>query len=204
MYDKKPLISVEDLKLLIYKESGYRMQIRDNDPLLSVIYTNLAVLGKALETAATINQEATAAIRQLPEVADKEVDRARHHAVEQMAESIDGLARKAGEIALEIAGTAAETARLEAGWFASLSMSLFGALMIALGAYLGDNRAAWGSSVVMGVCLALGVIAGAFMGHRISVTVREKQVAHSRAKAYFKDAERLKWKESLENEMRRK
>ena len=204
MNDRKPLISVDDLKLLIYKESGYRMQIRDDDPLLSVIYTNLAVLGRALETAATINNAATAAIRMLPGLADKEVDRARRDAVSKMADSIDGLARKAGEIALEMAGTAAETARLEAGWFAALSMSLFGALMVAVGAYVGDNRATWGNPAAIGTGFALGIIAGAFMGHYISIDLREKQAARARAKAYFENPERLKWKERLESEMHRK
>ena len=203
MNDKKPLISVEDLKLLIYKESGYRMQIRDNDPLLSVIYTNLAVLGKALETAAAINREATAAISRLPGVADQEVDRAHRDAVEKMAESIDGLARKAGEIALEIAGTAAESTRLEAGWFAAIAMSLFGALMLAVGVFVGDSRAGWESPVAIGACSALSIIAGAFVGHRISVTVREKLAARAQAEAYWKDPERLKWMARVENAIRR-
>ncbi len=204
MSDTKALISVEDIKLLVYKESGYRMQIRDNDPLLSVIYTNLAVLGKALEAASTISEAANSAIRLIPGVADKEVERARHDAVTKMSESIDGLARKAGEIALEVAGTAAETTRLEAGWFAAISMSLFGALMVAVGAYVGDNRTSWGSSVAIGTVFALGMVAGMFVGHHVSIAVREKQAARARAKAYFENPERLKWKESLENEIRRK
>jgi len=89
----KPLISVDDLKLLIHKESGYQIQIRDNDPLLSVIYTNLAVLGKALEAVDSINSHATRVMNSLPGAADKEMARAGNAVIAQLADYVGRTAR---------------------------------------------------------------------------------------------------------------
>lgn len=45
---KIPLPSIDELVMLVYKESGYKMQISGEDPLLSVVYLNQAVLGATL------------------------------------------------------------------------------------------------------------------------------------------------------------
>ena len=47
-----PLISVDALKKLVYEKSGYQMQLASGeDPLLTTIYINQAVLGQAIEYA---------------------------------------------------------------------------------------------------------------------------------------------------------
>lgn len=47
-----PLISVDELKKLVYEKSGYKMQLASgDDPLLTTIYINQVVLGQAIEYA---------------------------------------------------------------------------------------------------------------------------------------------------------
>lgn len=199
MSDTKPMVSVEELKLLIYKESGYRMQIREDDPLLSVVYTNLAVIGKALETAATINDKATTAINQLPAIANQEVERARCDATARMAESIDALAHKAGEIAMQVAGTAAETARLEAGWFAALAITLFGTVMVAGGAYVGGSRESWGIGGVVAGGAALGILAGIVIGYYANGHISETRAR----KAYWDEPGRKAWRADIQRALQK-
>ena len=50
------MISVAELKQLIYKETGYKIQVQDNDPILAAFYVNLATLGEALKHAEQIQR----------------------------------------------------------------------------------------------------------------------------------------------------
>ncbi len=103
----KNFISVDELKLLVHKESGYKIQISDDDPLLTTIYINKAVLGAALGEAAELQKKTMELIDRLPGAADKEMERAGEKA-------INTLAGRVGTIADKIAGDAAEATAADA------------------------------------------------------------------------------------------
>ena len=103
----KNFISVDELKLLVHKESGYKIQISDDDPLLTTIYINKAVLGAALGEAAELQKKTMELIDRLPGAADKEMERAGEKA-------INTLAGRVGTTADKIAGDAAEATAADA------------------------------------------------------------------------------------------
>ena len=103
----KNFISVDELKLLVHKESGYKIQISDDDPLLTTIYINKAVLGAALGEAAELQKKTMELIDRLPGAADKEMERAGEKA-------INTLAGRVGTNADKIAGDAAEATAADA------------------------------------------------------------------------------------------
>lgn len=94
------MISIEQLKEMIYRESGYKIQVHDNDPILTTFYVNLATLGEALRNAGQIQQTTKNMIDSLPGAADKEMKRAGDAA-------ISALSVEVGRVAQQIAGDAA-------------------------------------------------------------------------------------------------
>ena len=114
---KKNFISVDDLKSLVHKESGYKIQISDNDPLLTTIYVNKAVLGAALGEAGELQKKAIAVIERLPGAADKELKRAGDAAISSLSTEVGKIAQRiAGDAAAATAAKAkTEAARWQAG-----------------------------------------------------------------------------------------
>lgn len=94
------MISIEQLKELIYRESGHKIQVHDNDPILTTFYINLATLGEALKNADQIQQTTRDVIDSLPGAADREMKRAADAA-------ISALSGEVGRVAQQIAGDAA-------------------------------------------------------------------------------------------------
>lgn len=97
-----PLISIDELKSLVYKASGFRIQIGDNDPLLTTVYINLAVLGSALELAGDLQDKIAEQISSLPAAAEREMKRAGATVTEILAKDVGRLANQiAGDAAME-------------------------------------------------------------------------------------------------------
>ena len=125
-------ISVDELKLLVHKESGYRIQIGDNDPILTTIYINKAVLGAALGEAGELQKKTLDLIERLPGVADKEMERAGEKAITALADQVGYIANKiAGDTA---AATAADARSTAAKWQGG--MLVVGMLIGVTGTYL--------------------------------------------------------------------
>lgn len=101
------MISVGELKELIYRETGYKLQVHDNDPILSTFYINLATLGEALKHAEDIQTAARGVIDSLPGAADREMQRAGNAAVRSLSAEV-------GRIAQELAGNAAAIEKAKA------------------------------------------------------------------------------------------
>lgn len=94
------MISVADLKQLIYRETGYKIQVQDNDPILAAFYVNLATLGEALKHAECIQESIKGVINSLPASADREMQRAGDAALRTLSSEV-------GRIAQRLAGDAA-------------------------------------------------------------------------------------------------
>jgi hypothetical protein len=88
------MISLSDLKQMIYKESGYRIQIQDNDPILATFYINLATLQEALKHAEHVQNIAKDAINSLPGAANKEMQRAADQVLLKLSGEIGLLAQR--------------------------------------------------------------------------------------------------------------
>ncbi|MDD2742233.1 MAG: hypothetical protein PHV02_08160 [Rhodocyclaceae bacterium] len=134
----KNFISIDELKLLVHKASGYKIQISDNDPILTTVYINREVLGAALGEAAELQQKAIDAIERLPGAAEKEMKRASDAAIASLSTQV-------GKIAKEIAGDSAAAERHNAFTkAASISVGaviLIGAFFGVSGYYLGEYSA---------------------------------------------------------------
>ncbi|MEI7613282.1 MAG: hypothetical protein WCK63_10255 [Betaproteobacteria bacterium] len=137
----------------------------------------------------------------LPAALEKENERARVDSVGKMAEAVTSLAGVAGEVAYGMVDTVTETARLNSAWKAAVAMSGFGSLLVALGAFVGNERAAWGSPVAFGVIFVIGAIAGVLMGYFVFKTAREKKDFRDRATAYYKSPHRVKMREGVASEL---
>lgn len=129
---KKNFISVDDLKALVHKESGYKIQINDDDPLLTTIYINKAILGAALGEAGELQQKTMDLLGRLPGTADKEMQRAGEKAITALAGQVGLIANKiAGDAA---AATAADAKIKAARWQAGTL--LVGLAVGVIGTYL--------------------------------------------------------------------
>lgn len=106
------MISIADLKQLIYRETGYKIQVQDNDPILATFYVNLATLGEALKNAEQIQDATRTVISSLPGVADREIKRAGDAA-------LGALSTEVGRIAQRLAGDAAAAEKSHAISFAA-------------------------------------------------------------------------------------
>lgn len=138
MRDKDaPLISVEDLKLLIYKESGYKIQISGDDPFLTMVYTNIAVLGESLKAAGRLQESAIEQINKLPGAADLEMKRAGDAAITSLSAEVGRIAQKIAQNAAE-----AETSKAakDAAKLASVTILICAALFGTAGYGIGIWR----------------------------------------------------------------
>ncbi|HZW14442.1 MAG TPA: DUF6753 family protein [Noviherbaspirillum sp.] len=129
------LISIPDLKLLVHRLSGYQIQIGDDDPLLTTVYINRAVLGAALHRAETLQNAVKRQIASLPGAADLEMKRA-------AGEAVAGLTAEVGKIANRIAGNVAAAERNKA-FYGAVVASVVGAVAcvaIGFGAGVGWNK----------------------------------------------------------------
>lgn len=106
------MISIADLKQLIYRETGYKIQVQDNDPILATFYVNLATLGEALKNAEQIQDATRTIIKSLPGVADQEIKRAGDAALRALSTEV-------GRIAQRLAGDAAAAEKAYAISFAA-------------------------------------------------------------------------------------
>lgn len=88
------MISISDLKQMIYKESGYRIQVQDNDPILATFYINLATLQEALKHAEHVQNIAKDVINSLPGAANKEMQRAADQVLLKLSSEIGLLAQR--------------------------------------------------------------------------------------------------------------
>lgn len=120
------LISVPDLKLLVHRLSGYKIQIGDDDPLLTTVYINRAVLGAALHRAETVQNAVKQQIASLPGAADLEMKRA-------AGEAVAGLTAEVGKIANRIAGNVAAAERNKAFYGAVVASSVGAVVCVAIG-----------------------------------------------------------------------
>ena len=61
------------------------------------------------------------------------------------------------------------------GFFAVVAMSLFAAVMLALGAFIGGNREAWGIVGVVAASAGVGILAGVVIGYYVYGMMSESQ-----------------------------
>ncbi|MDD4979528.1 MAG: hypothetical protein PHI29_12955 [Gallionella sp.] len=106
------MISVAELKQMIYKESGYKIQVQDNDPILTTFYVNLATLGEALKHAEHIQRITKDVINSLPGAADLEMQRAGEVVMRSLSAEV-------GRIAHRLAGDSASAEKAHAISFAT-------------------------------------------------------------------------------------
>jgi F0F1-type ATP synthase membrane subunit b/b' len=121
---RQNMISISDLKQMIYRETGYRIQVQDNDPILATFYINLATLQEALKHAEHVQNIAKDVINTLPGAANKEMQRAADQVLLSLSAEI-------GHIAQRIAGDAARAEKANAILTAT-KWSLFGLLISAI------------------------------------------------------------------------
>ena len=88
------MISVSDLKQLIYRETGYKIQVQDNDPILAAFYVNLATLGEALKHAEEIQDATKTVIKSLPGAADLEMKRAGDVVMRSLSAEVSRIAQR--------------------------------------------------------------------------------------------------------------
>lgn len=88
------MISVSDLKQLIFKETGYKIQVQDNDPIFAAFYVNLATLGEALKHAEEIQSATRTVIKGLPGAADLEMKRAGEVVMRSLSAEVSKIAQR--------------------------------------------------------------------------------------------------------------
>ncbi|MDY7545071.1 hypothetical protein RGU75_02335 [Glaciimonas sp. CA11.2] len=123
---KHQFISIDELKSIVYRESGFKLQISEDDPLLTTVYINLAVLGSSIEAAGELHREMVEQINRLPAAADQQLKRASHDALESMSIEVANLANR-------IAGDAASAERANA--FSRAIVSVLGGLLVSSGLF---------------------------------------------------------------------
>ena len=96
------MISISDLKQMIYRESGYRIQVQDNDPILATFYINLAILQEALKQAEHIQSVAKDTISSLPGAADNEMQRAADKVLLSLSEELARIAQNIANSSTQI------------------------------------------------------------------------------------------------------
>lgn len=123
------MISVAELKQLIYQETGYKIQIQDNDPILAAFYVNLATLGEALKHAERIQTATQEVINSLPGAANLEMQRASEKALRALSTEVGRIAQSvAGDsIAIEKAKAISKATKLATIGAASCAL-IFGAV----------------------------------------------------------------------------
>lgn len=104
---KHQFISIDELKSIVYKASGFKLQISEDDPLLTTVYINLAVLGTSIEAAGELHRKTVEQINRMPAAADLQLKRAGRDALESMSTEVANLANR-------IAGDAARVERANA------------------------------------------------------------------------------------------
>lgn len=88
------MISLSELKQLIYRETGYRIQVQDNDPILAAFYVNLATLGEALKHAEHIQRSTKDVINSLPGAANLEMQRAGQEVMRSLSVEVSRIAQR--------------------------------------------------------------------------------------------------------------
>ncbi len=88
------MISIAELKQLIYRESGYKIQVQDNDPIFAAFYVNIATLGEALKHAESIQAATNMAISSLPDVADRVMQKAGEKALSTLSAEVGCIAQR--------------------------------------------------------------------------------------------------------------
>ena len=75
-----------------------------------------------------------------------------------------------------------------------IATTIFGIVMVAIGAFIGGNRENWGISGVVATGVAFGMIAGIGIGYFAKVKIEEAR----KRKAYWDDPKRKQWRKDLE------
>ena len=88
------MITVSELKQLIYRETGYKIQVQDNDPILAAFYVNLATLGEALKHADQIQRSTKDVINSLPSAANLEMQRAGQEVMRSLSIEVSRIAQR--------------------------------------------------------------------------------------------------------------